>query len=146
MHGATAHEAAICEMLPGFQLHDTAISEAIPTPTRAPTIDWVVLTGKPREVQMASQVEDPTLCKIALSAMVHRRQDLPTSAVTIARIKTPGELLKGLMAKTTERMVEVTSCPNAIAPTNSVMVARHPACIRVKDLELTEVAYEFATS
>jgi hypothetical protein len=37
-------------------------------------------------------------------------------------------------------MVEVTCCPRAMAPMNSVMVARIPAWIKVRDLELTDVA------
>lgn len=59
MHGAIAQDAAICETLPDFQLHETEMLAAMPTPTSAPTIDCVVLTGKPRAVQTASQVADP---------------------------------------------------------------------------------------
>jgi hypothetical protein len=37
-------------------------------------------------------------------------------------------------------MVEVTCCPRAMAPINSVIVARIPAWIKVRDHELTDVA------
>lgn len=43
-------------------------------------------------------------------------------------------------------MVLVTFCPKAIAPTNSVIVAKQPAWIKVSDFDETDVAYEFATS
>lgn len=61
-------------------------------------------------------------------------------------MRTPGLFWNGLTEKTPERIVLVTLWPSAMAPTNSVMVARHPAWISVNDFELTDVAYEFATS
>lgn len=71
---------------------------------------------------------------------------VPTSATTMAMINTPGESSNRSSEKTPSRMVEVTFCPRAMAPTNSVMVARMPAWTRVRERELTEVAYELATS
>ena len=58
----------------------------------------------------------------------------------MAMINTPGESSKRLMENTPFRMVEVTCWPRAIAPMNSVIVANIPAWIKVRDLELTEVA------
>ena len=68
------------------------------------------------------------------------KRNVPTSATTMAMINTPGESKKRSMEKTPLRMVEVTCCPRAMAPMNSVIVARIPAWIKVRDLELTEVA------
>lgn len=59
MQGAIAQEAAICETLDFFQPQLTEMFEAIPTPTRAPTIDCVVLTGNPSRVQTVNQVAEP---------------------------------------------------------------------------------------
>jgi hypothetical protein len=59
MQGAIAQEAAICETLDFFQPQLTGMLEAIPTPTRAPTIDCVVLTGKPSRVQTVNHVAEP---------------------------------------------------------------------------------------
>ena len=56
-----AHEAAICETELFFQPQLTWMSLAMPTPTSAPTIDWVVLTGKPNRVQTVSQVAEPKI-------------------------------------------------------------------------------------
>lgn len=50
------------------------------------------------------------------------------------------------MEKTPLRMVPVTSCPRAIAPTNSHMVASMPACTMVKERLLTDVAKLLAIS
>lgn len=69
----------------------------------------------------------------------------PISAVTIAMMRTPGLFSNGSIEMMPWRMVLVTSCPRAMAPTNSVTVAKHPAWTRVRDLELTDVAYELAT-
>lgn len=60
LQGAIPHEAVIWDTLPFFHSQLTEISEAIPTPTRAPTIDCVVLTGKPKAVQMINHVAKPT--------------------------------------------------------------------------------------
>ena len=120
--GAIPHEAAIWLTDPSFQPQLTWISAAMPTPTSAPTIDWVVETGNPSLVQMVNQVAEPI------------------SATTIAMMRTPGLFSKGSMEKMPWRIVLVTPWPRAMAPTNSVMVARHPACTRVRDLEETEVA------
>ena len=57
--GAMAQEAAIWPTLPFFQPQLTCMLQAMPTPTSAPTIDWVVLTGKPKRVQTVSHVADP---------------------------------------------------------------------------------------
>ena len=59
IHGAMPQEAAICDTLDFFQPQFTEMSDAIPTPTRAPTIDCVVLTGKPRRVQTVNHVAEP---------------------------------------------------------------------------------------
>lgn len=140
MQGAIAQEAAICETLPFFQPQLTEISDAIPTPTRAPTIDCVVLTGKPRAVQIVSQVADPVQELHSPTIISLPEFYSPISATTMAKINVPGELLKGVIEKTPLRIVAVTSWPSEIAPMNSVIVASTPAWTKVKDLELTEVA------
>lgn len=59
MAGAMPHEAAIWDTELSSQPHLTGMSNAMPTPTSAPTRDCVVETGKPRRVQMVSHVPEP---------------------------------------------------------------------------------------
>jgi len=66
------------------------MSAAIPAPTKAPTIEWVVDTGKPNLVAMATQAP------------------APISLHTMTRIKTPGLWSKGLTEKMPLLMVPVT--------------------------------------
>ena len=114
------------------QLHLTGVLDAMPTPIRALTIDCVVLTGNPRRVHTANHVAEPGMYKVinshigSVNSTQGVRLRILTLAKTMARTRVPGLSLKDEMENTPLRMVDVTSCPSAIAPTNSVIVAKQP--------------------
>ena len=89
---------------------------------------YVVDTGRPMRVAMVSQVEEPT------------------RAHTMASINTAGSSSKKSVEMSFFRMVSATREPTRTAPRNSQKVAMIMACVRVRDLDETEVANELATS
>ena len=128
IRGAIPQEAATCETLPSVHSQVMEVCEANPTPIKAPTIVWVVETGKPRVVAVINQVP------------------LPTSAQPMANMRAPGFPVNLSIPIMPFLIVSVTRAPMATAPMNSVAAASIPACHMVNVLAATDVAYALATS
>merc|ERR1711990_279612 len=100
----------------------------MPTPSVAPTTEWVVETGMARKVAPSTHRPEPTLTI-----------DMPVAS-------TYGSCVKYLTSTIFLRMVSVTSLPSATTPTNSKMHAIRHACLCVTVPAPTALAKALATS
>ena len=63
-------DAAIWDTDWDFQPQLTWMSEAMATPIKAPTLDWVAETGKPILVQTVSQMDEPMMRSVLMARYV----------------------------------------------------------------------------
>jgi len=122
IRGAIAQDAATWDTDPFFQLQETLALDAIPAPMRAPTIVWVVETGKPSLVAKRSHEAEPI------------------SAQVMTSMRTAGVLVKRFKSMMLFLIVPVTRDPKATAPTNSQIIDKTPTWGMERVRAATEVA------
>ena len=126
--GATTHAANTCGTPPHAQLTLSMPTDAVAAPTKPPTTECVVETGMPYLVAKVKKTED--------AMMAHMRLRSSTCGWPSYR--------SGLTMPL--RTVSATRSPTDTLPASSQTEAIIMACLRVSDLEDTEVAKELATS